>query len=105
MQTTGNPNPASFRASQGDIGPLSSPTFSSAGRHLCNAAAIASGWVSTTPRQALLPAPSTTHTAVRLKPTSKPANIVIAALLPLQGINSEKARLFAGEQQPHVWDV
>jgi hypothetical protein len=40
-----------------------------------------------------------------LKPTSKPANIVIAALLPLQGINSEKARLSAGEQQPHVWDV
>jgi hypothetical protein len=45
------------------------------------------------------------HTTVRLKPTSKPADIVIAALLPLQGINSEKARLSAKEQQPHVWDV
>jgi hypothetical protein len=40
-----------------------------------------------------------------LKPTSSPANIVIAALLPSQGITSGKARLPAGEQQPHVWDV
>src|SRR5262249_24052996 len=34
------------------------------------------------PLRALLPASSTTHTAVRLKPTSSPANILIAALLP-----------------------
>jgi nucleoside-diphosphate-sugar epimerase len=34
-----------------------------------------------------------------------PANIVIAALLPSQGITSGKARLPAGEQQPHVWDA
>jgi hypothetical protein len=42
----------------------------------------ASGCVSTTPRQTILPASSSTHTAVRLKPTSSPANIFIAALLP-----------------------
>jgi hypothetical protein len=43
---------------------------------------------------------------LRLKPTFKPANIVMAALLPLHGINSEEARLSAGEQQqPHVLDV
>jgi peptidoglycan hydrolase-like protein with peptidoglycan-binding domain len=40
-----------------------------------------------------------------LKPTFKPANIVMAALLPLQGISSEKAGLSAGEQQPHVLHV
>ena len=34
---------------------------------------------------------------------SSPANIVIAALLPSQGITGGKARLPAGEQQPHVW--
>jgi peptidoglycan hydrolase-like protein with peptidoglycan-binding domain len=34
-----------------------------------------------------------------LKPTFKPATIVMAALLPLRGINSEEARLSAGEQQ------
>src|SRR5262249_30867893 len=34
-----------------------------------------------TPRHTILPA-SSTHTAVRLKPTSSPANILIAALLP-----------------------
>jgi hypothetical protein len=52
-----------------------------------------------------LPNPSTTHAAIRLKPTSKSANIVITALIPLQGINRGKARLSAGEQQPHVWNI
>src|SRR5262249_28119688 len=48
----------------------------------CKAPHNASGCVSTTPRHTILPASSTTHTAVRLKPTSSPANILIAALLP-----------------------
>src|SRR5438132_529739 len=105
MHTTGNPALASSRASQGDIDPLSRPTFESSFFHRCNAAASTCGCVSTIPRHAILPASSTTQTAVRLKLTSSPANIFIAALLPSRGITSGKLLLPAGEQQPHVWDV
>src|SRR5215467_9528449 len=82
MHTTGNPALASSRASQGVIDPLSRPIFASFPPQRCKALHNASGCVSTTPRHTILPASSTTHTAVRLKPTSSPANILIAALLP-----------------------
>src|SRR4051794_14854340 len=61
-------------------GPLSRPTLSSDPLNRCRAASIISGCVSTTPRQTALPDPLITQTAVRLPPTSNPANIVIAAL-------------------------
>src|SRR6478736_2829692 len=61
-------------------GPLSRPTLSSDPLNRCKAASIISGCVSTIPRQTALPDPSITQTAVRLPPTSNPANIVIAAL-------------------------
>lgn len=49
---------------------------------------------------------STMQTNVRLKPTSNPANILIAALLPsLEESPAVRVTLSAGEQQPHVWDV
>src|SRR5262245_37975982 len=82
MHTTGNPALASSRASQGVIDPLSRPIFASFPPQRCKAPHNASGCVSTTPRHTILPTSSTTHTAVRLKPTSSPANILIAALLP-----------------------
>ena len=68
-------------ASQGDIDQLSKPTFASAPRHRAEVSAV--GCVSITPRQIIPPRSSITLTAVRLKPTSSPANIFIAALLPL----------------------
>src|SRR6516164_10078048 len=82
MHTTGSPPLASSRASQGVIDPLSRPIFASFPPQRCKAPHNASGCVSTTPRHTILPASSTTHTAVCLKPTSSPANILIAALLP-----------------------
>src|SRR5262245_56119269 len=82
MHTTGNPALASSRASQGVIDPLSRPIFASFPPQRCKAPHNAAGCVSTTPRHTILPASSTTHTAVRLKPTSSPANILFAALLP-----------------------
>src|SRR4051812_46151334 len=102
---TAKPPAASSRASHGDSEPVSSPTLASLSCHLRNAADNACGCVSTIPRQTIAPRSSTMQIAVRLNPTSSPANIVIASLLPSQGITSGKARLPAGEQQPHVWDV
>src|SRR5262249_60842806 len=72
MHTTGNPILASSRASQGVIDPLSRPIFASFSPQCCKALDNASGCVSTIPRHTILPASSTTHTAVRLKPTSSP---------------------------------
>src|SRR5262249_14251704 len=97
MHTTGNPALASSRASQGVIDPLSRPIFASFPPQRCKALHNTSGCVSTTPGHT---------TALRLKPTSSPANILIAALLPsLEESPAERGRLPAGEQQPHVWDV
>src|SRR5262245_36395919 len=101
MQTIGDPNPIRRPSKPGRHRSALQPYLLKLGSATCATPLQSnSGWLSTIPRQTLLPAPSTTHPVRWLEPTSKPANIVIAAF-----INSEKARFSAGEQQPHVWDV
>jgi hypothetical protein len=72
MQMTGNPNFFSSVQSHVDVAPLSKPMRITCGAFATMKSAIALGSDATIPSRLILPAWSTTHTAVCFKETSNP---------------------------------